>query len=1722
MAQGNYKFRKANYNTLTTMYYDAADDKGNQVLIEVSKNPYPTLEDLVGLKNDFEITSNLSMEGVLENRELIRYQSGIAIVKEYFDGATLTDFLAETKIPVEKFLRIALKITGIIQELHLRHIVHKDINADNIFISSDGASVKLSNFNIATQFVQGQHETRLGDSSKGSLTHISPEQTGRMNRSVDYRTDLYSLGVTFYQMLCNRLPFEYTDAMELVHAHIARHPADPCKVTPSVPKALSDIVMKLLAKNAEDRYQSAAGLKADLEECLKQFVLTGKVADMEIGTNDHSPVLCISEKLYGRKEEIDNLLDAFERCRNNAVELVLVGGYSGIGKTRLINEIHKPIAGRSGYFCSGKFDQFNRDTPYSAIGQALSSLIRQFLGESDERISNLKDAILRALQGNGEVLADIIPELEMLVGKQPPLIKLGPIETRIRFVEVFKNFLKTLGSHEHPLVIFIDDLQWSDSGSFELIYNILVGSGIKNVLLLGAYRDNEVNSSHPLMTTLDRINEAEPDKVHTIILKELDKEQVNRLLADTLRLNAEITAPLSELINTKTHGNPFFIRQFIQKLNDEGLIFFDAAASRWEWDQEGVVKMNVTDNVVDLLVTNLRKLSPKAQELLRLASCIGNRFDIETLSIVSEKNESETALILWDAVQEGFINPLGRWSKHTKDELWLELGFGENNSDHTVYKFQHDKIQQAAYSMIPEQQKKPTNLKIGRLLLQKLSEAEVQEHLFDILALLNFSAELISGDEEKEKVARLNLIAGEKAKNSNAYEPALNSFKAGMALLEHHKSSELYKDFLIQRSECEYLCGNFEESERLYDVALEYAVGNLNKASVCASKMQLYENTQQHIKAIEVAQQGLRLLGTELPLQPSWAEVEQSFATVKALLGKKTIKQLENNSLIPSHEIILTQKILMNLWGPVYLTANVNLLAFFICRMVQLSVIHGNSSESAQGFALYGYISCAFLGDYKNGYNYSRLGISLNYKFDDKSLRAKVLTVAEGCIAPWADKYANTLANLRIAFDAGVESNDLVWTGYAASFINRALLFMSENLGTVVEKLKGYVNYARQSQSAVTLHQLLACSRLTVSLRGNPPSDLELYEEYADADVHLEFLKNFAFKDGVYLPLANFYIFNGAQYYYYKKYKEAYESLEQAIPILAAVGGLSESGEHNFYHSMTMVALLNEGHPEKDLLVGKIKANQKTLKTWAKYSPQNFKVKHLLVEAELAFFNKKLARATELFTEGIDVASKSGLLHLSALVFERSAIYNFRKKLDALANLLVRNAWLFYREWGAIGKVRQLEEEYPQLLQVLDPRPGSHMIVPNASKSIDIQSIFKASISISGEVVFENLLEKLLKIVIENAGAQNGFIIMVRDSKLFVEAIGKTDVEWHSTLVNAPLESVEGISHSIVQMIYHTGETLILNDAINDLRFANDAYISYAKPKSILCAPVMQHGKCLAILYLENNLTVDAFTPARLEVLNLLTGQIAISLQNAELYENLEQKVLERTETIEKQKVEIEKEKEKSDALLLNILPFETAEELKNTGSYKARRFDSVSIMFTDFESFTQLSEKLSTEELVEMIDYCYKAFDIITTRYNIEKIKTIGDAYMCVGGLPVYYPEHAINTVKAALEIASFIEEFNHERKARKLPHCRIRIGIHSGPVSTGVVGSKKFAYDVWGDSVNTAQRMEHASEGGKVNISSSTYELVKDHFKCHYRGKVSAKNKGDIDMYFVDPHNS
>ncbi|HAZ46038.1 MAG TPA: hypothetical protein DDW76_06725 [Cyanobacteria bacterium UBA11369] len=797
---------------------------------------YPTLEEIARLRHEYKILRILEhVPGIIKTYGLENNQNDFALILEDGGGISLQQILAADKIPVRTFLHIGIQLVEIIGEIHKHNIIHKDINPQNILIDLETWTVKLIDFSIASRLSKEVPAISNPENLEGTLAYISPEQTGRMNRAVDYRTDFYSLGATFYQMLTGQLPFTTTDALELVHCHIAKNPVPPHQVCAEIPIAVSDIVMKLMAKTAEERYQSALGLKHDLEICWRQLELNGEIAHFTPGKLDQSGQFLIPQKLYGRVDEVRILLEAFDRVSAGSSELMLVSGYSGIGKTSVVNEVHKAIVQQRGYFIAGKFDQLKRNIPYAALIQACQTLIEQLLTETDEEIERWKQALLAALENNGQALIDMIPEVEHIIGSQPSIPQLDAAANQNRFNRVFQQFIRAFATAEHPLVVFLDDLQWADLASIKLIGNILCDGDTHHLLLIGAYRDNEVSPTHPTVIAIKNIEQAGA-VVNHIVLQPLSLAHASELMCDTLgeSLKFEVSSSpdgigvrmrsLMRLVYNKTQGNPFFLTQLLQTLHSEQLLHFDFERGEWAWEIEQIQAVGITDlNVVELAARNIQKLSEETQQVLKLAACMGNQFNLDTLTIISEQSLLDTANKLWDALQAGLIIPL---SQSYKIPLFVddaEQKAAQFNALTVSYKFLHDRIQQAAYSLIPDEQKKTTHLKIGQLLLQKTPESAIEDNIFDIVNQLNIGVELITNYAEKEQIAALNLIAGRKAKAATAYEAAVRYLSVGLGLLtasSWQSNYDLTLNLHVEAVEAEYIITHYDRAKELADIVL--------------------------------------------------------------------------------------------------------------------------------------------------------------------------------------------------------------------------------------------------------------------------------------------------------------------------------------------------------------------------------------------------------------------------------------------------------------------------------------------------------------------------------------------------------------------------------------------------------------------------------------------------------------------------------------------------------------------------------------------------------------------------------------------------------------------------------------------------------------------------------------------------------------------------------------
>ncbi|MEG4533887.1 AAA family ATPase [Microcoleus sp. D2_18a_D3] len=1496
------------YESANSLVYRGIREQDRKtVILKVLKQDYPTPFELTRYKQEYEITRNLDIDGVVKAYALEPYQRTLVIILEDFGASSLKQLMndrVETHgiAPLPEFLNIAIRTAEILGTIHAANVIHKDINPANIVFNPETGIIKIIDFGISTQLTRENPTLKNPNVLEGTLAYISPEQTGRMNRSLDYHTDFYSLGVTFYELLTGQLPFESTDALELVHCHIAKQPipphllgggeergrgGEPC------PKAVSDIVMKLMAKMAEERYQSAWGVKADLEECLYQLQTSGNISDFPLASSDISDKFQIPQKLYGREAEVETLLAAFERVADNPqskIEMMLVAGYSGIGKSSLVAEIHKPNTRLRGYFTDGKFDQFQRSVPYSAIASAFQGLVRQLLTESEAQLEQWREKLRRAFGTSGQVIIDVIPEVELIVGKQPPVSELGPTDSQNRFNLVFSKFIRALCAKEHPLVIFLDDLQWADSATLKLIELMMTDVSMQYLFLIGAYRDNEVSPAHPLMMMLDGLRN-QGATVNFITLAPLALEHINQLIADTLHSTTNQSQPLANLVMSKTGGNPFFVNQFLKTLHSENLITFDFERHGWQWDISNIEAQGITDNVVELMIGKLKKLPESTQQVLRLASCVGAFFDLNTLSIICEKSPREIFPDLVTAVQSGLILSIS--------ELDSELLIQD-------YKFLHDRVQQAAYALIDDDLKKAVHLQIGQLLLTNVSTDELPEKIFEIVDHLNLAWELITDESQLVELARLNLEAGRRAKASTAYAAALvQYFTPGVEILpgdiwqEHY---DLTFNLYREQSECEYLCGHFEQAEELVDLILSRAKSNLERAEIQNIRIAAYERSIKYLKAINTASETLKSLGLTLPTTKSeiLAEFELELGLYKAKLEKIKIAELIDAPEMINPEIILCMKLLMNISAPAYLVDQ-DLMALISLKMVNLSLEYGKSEVSAHGYVGWGFIAGARLIDYKTGYEFGQLAMQLSEQYNNVNLVSKVCLLFGGLISPWRCHVKQGFPILRKGYLAGVETGD-AYGAYNSNNLIIQRILSGDDFSSILEESSKLIEFLKQTKNQEWLGVQQFYQHFILNLQGLTQDKFSFNDEEFDEFQCLQMWKKTDFMIGI----APYNILKAQILFLYGDYENALKEIKNSDKILVFVSGLANQPEHYFYYSLILGALYPIASNSQQKEYGEIlKTNQQKMKIWADNCPENFLHKYLLVEAEIARISgKEIEVIWDLYDRAIASARENGYIQNEALGNELAAKFWLGKGKEEIAQLYMKKAHYGYQLWGAKRKVEDLEEKYPQLLPKLSAGksitstrmvPSSTLTGTQSGEALDLATVMKASQAISGEIVLDKLLTSLMRILIENAGAQVGSLILESQEKLLIEAQVSVDSEQVTVLQSINIENSKQLPLGVIQYVARTQEDVVLFDATNEGVFTREPYIVKNQPKSVLCIPIINQGKLIGIIYLENNRTAGAFTPDRLEVLKILCSQTAISIENATLYQNLEDKVNERT-----------------------------------------------------------------------------------------------------------------------------------------------------------------------------------------------------------------------------------
>jgi predicted ATPase/GAF domain-containing protein/tRNA A-37 threonylcarbamoyl transferase component Bud32 len=1489
---------KIHEGTGTVVYRGKKEQKQQPVIIKLLKSEYPTLEEITHLRHEYKVLKDFTSERVVKPYSLEKYQNSFALILEDFGGQSLSQILIYRQLKITECLQIGLALAETLIDLDKVAIIHKDIKPSNIIINIETGQVKLTDFGLSSRLFLEKQTTSNLNLLEGTLAYMAPEQTGRMNRSIDYRTDFYSLGITLYEILTGTLPFTTHDPLELIHCHIAKQPVPPY-LHKQIPKVVSNIVMKLLAKNAEERYQSANGLKFDLETCLLQLQTTGEIRDFIPGQRDRGRQLFISQKLYGREQEVAKLMDAFWRVSQGATEMMLVLGYSGIGKTSIVNEVHKPIVSAKGYFITGKFDQFNRDIPYTALIQAFQELIRQLLTENEQQIAIWKQKLLEALGSNSQVLIDVIPEVELIIGSQPDVPQLDATESENRFNRVFLQFVNVFCKHEHPLVIFLDDLQWTDSASLKLIRLLLTDDNSQYLFVIGAYRDNEVNPTHRLIQTLQKIRQTDT-VVHNITVKPLLLTHVQQLIVDTLHgVSANNSVELlAELVFNKTQGNPFFLTQLLKSLYSENLLVYQVLTDSWYWDIQQIQSVGITDcNIVELIARNIRKLLPETQKVLQLAACIGNQFSLDVLATVNETSDIITATHLWSALQAGIILPLSSNYK-------IPLVFGEQESEilnvsrvKINYKFLHDRVQQAAYSLIPETEIKNTHFKIGQLLLKNATPEMKKDNIFALVNQLNFGIDLLQSQIEKNELAELNLIAGQKAKVATAYEAAVNYLNVGLQLLHSDSWQEQYRltfNIYTQISEAEYLNTNFDKALALCDSALQQ-IHNL------IERIQFYKI----IIKINLAQ---NKINTVLDIGQKVLEM-LSISLVESPIQNINVEHLSSLSPMIDPYKLATMEILILLWAPACFAESAMALPI-LYTMIELSKQYGNSPPSIYAYAVYCTLTDWLVTDINLAYELGELALKLVNQLNAKEFKAIAFVSININIVHKKKHIRETIEPLHEAIELALEVGSIEDACYASHYYCTHLFFSGEHLETVATSQKDYIEFISKCEQYHQLNLIKICAQAVALLMEQSTVKTKLTGEILNEDEILPYLisnKNF-------LSLFDIYFYKFFICYLLEDYKTGLEYAGTAL----SYAKFSQSGVmfsiHNWFYSLALIADLSNNlltlkedyTDELELCLKQVDKNQSRMSFWVEHAPVNYQHKYDLVEAEKARLLGQTLTAMEYYDRAITGAKENGYLQEEALAYELAAKFYLALERQEIARTYMTKAHYGYFCWGAIAKVKDLESKYPHVIMVskkdstlAKSNIANSSTTSSSSEVLDATTIIKASQTLASEIILEDLLEKLMTILIENAGAQTGFLILKKQGQLFIEAKGIADTSEIVVCQSVLTETSQQLPNSLINYVVRTREDVILIDATCDGRFTQDVYVSEKQPKSVLCTPIIHQGELFGLLYLENNLTVGAFTLERLEVLKILSSQAAISIKNAQLYQNLKQEIRERQQVEE-------------------------------------------------------------------------------------------------------------------------------------------------------------------------------------------------------------------------------
>lgn len=1672
------------------------------VFVRMPKPLHATPADLARLARDFETAATLPGEVAVHAEALGRLHGTVAVVFPDVGFVPLGELLRAGPLDLAATLAIAEHLAANLAAVHRQGLVHKNVNLSSAWVNATTLETRLGDFSLCSRGQPGGQVHSAQERLEGHPHFISPEQSGRMNRSVDWRTDFYSLGIVLYRLLTGSVPFDSFDLLDVIHGHIARRPPSPHEVDAAVPEPLSLVVMKLIAKAAEDRYQSAAGIRADLQDCLQQWRARRAISDIVPGARDTYEAFELPQRLYGRATQTAQLLAAFERVAGGAAEMVLVAGPTGVGKSALVQEVQKPLVASRGYVISGKFDQFKASAPYASVIQAFEGLVRQLLAGSTGEVEGWRARLVGGVGGNLGLITAVIPDVELITGQQPPVPELPPAQSRSRFELAFGDFVRVFAGAAHPLVLFIDDLQWADPASLDLVRLLLTHPRTSHLLVIGAYRDNEVLPGHRLLQLVESLGVA-GRQPRQIVLGPLDAPQVAEFVADTFRCAPGWAEPLADLVHRKTGGNPFFVAQFLRFLHDEHLVEWDDVAGRWTWDLAAIDARGITDSVVDLMMAKLRTLDAATRELLTVAACIGSTFGLDDLAVVSAQPPGAVAEGLESAIHEGLVvAPGGRGAG-----LLRGRPGGDGGAD-PEFRFLHDRVQQAAYALVPEGERSRVRYNAGRRLLAAIPGAGRDEVPFDVINNLNAGLELPGGPDDPVELAGLNRAAGRRARAASAYPAARAYAETGIRLLPPdawESQCDLALGLHSELFECAYVTGDFDLAAREFETSVVRARTAIEKARLFYTRVLLNTSEGHPGEAVRTGIEALRLFGIGVPVRARTLNVVAEVARVRLRLRRRKPADLATLPEMTEPERRAAVALLMSICPAAYFE-NPNVMTLAALKIVNMTLKHGTSPESAFGYVLYGLVTGAAFGDYATGHAFGRLAVEMSERFADEPLiRSKVLLVHGGFIDFWREPIDAAIAILDEAFAVAERCGDVQYGSYAANQHSNFVLFRGQSVDAALDDVRRFEHYVRAGRDSFPIDSLDHRRQGALALKGATRALDDLSGEGFDEEAWAEAMRARGNQTGLIYYLA----LKQQLTYLAGHYADSFAHSDEATAAIAGAFSQLEAAKIPIYRGLAAAALMRAGQPESRKLEKALRGAHKAVAKFAENCPANFGPAEAILRAEIASLGGRSNDAGRLYEEAIARAREYGFHDFTGIGAERAALHFASLGNDRVARAYLSDARDAFARWGATAKVALLQRDHPDLA-----RPGPTAVTDSAAAAppdarattLDLDAVLRSATVAYGDTTLDRLLETLAGIALETAGAERCCFVIFEGGEGLVQASGSAGAL--RLLEGKRVEESGAASAAIVNYVARTHTDLVLDDATADPRFASCPYVAARRPRSVLCSPLISKGRLVGLLYLENNHATGAFTPARAQPLQIISATMASAIENARMVRTIDEKnvalesSLEKIQQLEQIKYQLSKFVPMSVQRIIETNPDEPS---------LAMRQADVSVLFLDIAGYTRMSESLDHEAVNYLLERYFSAFLEDTHRNGGDINASAGDGLMLV--FQDDDPRrHADLAVDAALAIQHTCAALNTEL-AGAYPPIVINIGINSGVASVGSTRLESPTGGLWtytanGPVTNLASRIGAFAKDGATLVSASTAARVGGKYLLVPEGAQQFKN--------------